>query len=97
MDKVKVNIERNGISYFFVTANRRRVAICEFYRGGIDNDLWGFYPAFSGLDIRVRKSKEFPMEYFKRICQVVWFLKIGGEEFPEIQLTKSAMELVNKI
>lgn len=47
---------------------------------------------WNGTNVR---GPEFPVEYFKRLCQAVWILKTHDTEFPEVEFSVGTKKLLN--
>ena len=95
--KVKVNVSANRPSdWYWATymLGRSQQSLFHFqlsYSGqiwyfrvqGRDNDIW-----------ILPENGEFPIDYFKRLCQSVYLIQRGTDEFPEIELTTRAKKLL---
>lgn len=93
--KVKVNITKGGDNEYFATTNRRRILLFSFQRSPVSDDLWYFsLPRCMQQSEIFITGKEFPLEYFKRLCQALWLITVGGDSFPEIELTARAKKLL---
>ena len=105
MKKIKVNISKVGGWYhdkYYVDCSlgpgKGREKLFEFWpssRGwSFDTKaVLGWYGGFwNGTDV---SGSEFPVEYFKRLCQAVWILKTHDTEFPEIEFTVGAKRLLD--
>lgn len=98
MDKINANAiivdVKNGLygyeNRYDATACRGKLALCHFSKG---IDVWNF-DAY-GIGKSFVKSDEFPIDYFKRLCQAICFISLGLEEFPEIELTARAKKLLH--
>lgn len=96
MEKIKTNsiivnvatVPRNA-DVFQVTALQGRLSLFSFFKG---IETWNFNA--HGIGRAWVKSDEFPMDYFKRLCQAVCFISLGLTEFPEIELTSEAKKLL---
>lgn len=93
MKKIKVNIYPFGTQAdsYYATTNRDRLHICIIKKSSVDDATWIFLIDDRTEHVRTDDGK-FPVDYFKRICQCVWFMKYGAglSEFPEVELTEKA-------
>ena len=91
METIKVNVSTvpGNADVFQVTALKGRLSLFSFSKG---IETWKFNAHGIGRSWVV--SDEFPMDYFKRLCQAVCFISLGLTEFPEIELTANAKKLL---
>ena len=87
--KVSIKIISGNADVFEVTALKGRLSLFTFFKG---IGTWNFNT--HGIGRSWVKSDEFPMDYFKRLCQSVCFISLGLTEFPEIELTANAKKLL---
>ena len=93
--KVKVNITKGGDNEYFATANRRRILLCSFQRSPVSDDLWYFSLPRCMMQSEIFiTGNEVPVEYFKRLCQALWLITVGDDNFPEIELTVESKRLL---
>ena len=90
MEKIKVNVERDGDAYFASTA-LGRLALVKFDKGF---DVWYFNAYGIGKTWISAPGDVFPLDYFKRLCQAICLISLGLTEFPEIELTANAKKLL---
>ena len=96
MEKVKLNILYNRYSgWYYATANRGREILVSF-RPGVADDLWYFKMDERHSDIFIG-GRQFPVNYFKQLCQAVWLIRYGVAEMPEIEFTVAGQKIINKI
>ena len=93
MKTIKVNVLTvpGNADVFQVTAIGGRLSLFSFFKG-IGIETWNFNA--HGIGRSWAKSDEFPIDYFKRLCQAICFVSLGLEEFPEIELTANAKKLL---
>lgn len=91
MEKIKVSIKTisGNADVFEVTALKGRLSLFSFFKG---IETWNFNA--HGIGRSWVKSDEFPLDYFKRLCQAICFISLGLTEFPEIELTSEAKKLL---
>ena len=104
MEKIKVKIEKKEPGWeitpegnsrrlpggiYMTTALNGRLSLFGFSKG---IGTWNFNA--HGIGRAWVKSDEFPLDYFKRLCQAVCFISLGLTEFPEIELTSNAKKLL---
>ena len=91
METIKVKVEKIGVEYF-ATAISRRLSLFSFRKG---IDCWFFDTQCSiGIGRAWVKTDEFPLDYFKRLCQSVCLISLGLTEFPEIELTADSKKML---
>lgn len=96
---MKVNVVRNcsDPNKYYATSCGGRFSIITFEWTGLSwffhtREAVGQHGGFgAGMTI---SGEQFPLDYFKKVCQAVWFLQAKDVEFPEIELTKTAMRLL---
>ena len=91
METIKVSIKTisGNADVFEVTALKGRLSLFSFFKG---IETWNFNA--HGIGRSWVMSDEFPMDYFKRLCQAVCFISLRLTEFPEIELTAKAKKLL---
>ena len=105
MKTIKVNVRKTSTYY-----HDEYRADCSLGQGKGREDLIDFWPTSRGWSFNTKgvlgwhgglwdgtdvEGDEFPVEYFKRICQALWILKTNDTEFPEVEFTVGAKKLLN--
>ena len=96
--KLKVNITKNSYSdwYYATYMEGRMPQILVHFQLSYTGSAWYFRMSERHNDIWITAGEngEFPVEYFKRLCQSIFLIRNGVDEFPEIELTVKAKKLL---
>ena len=95
MEKIKVRVTYNPVTRKYVaTTNRGRYHLCSFFRSDY-GQVWTFQNDAMGTSQYIT-GPEFPLDYFKALCQAFWFLNFGVQDFPEVELTVETLRLLGE-
>jgi hypothetical protein len=102
MEKIKITIEKNkttGMHSVYLSPNKNTL-LFGFEVNNWDNNI-RFYPdlsahSFLGRSVIIEGGlgDRFPLDYFIRLVQAKILVDFGVEDWPEVELTKTALNIL---
>ena len=101
MEKIKITIEKNkttGVYRVYLSPNKRTM-LFSFEVNNWNNNI-RFYPQSNGLYlgraviIEGGLGDKFPMDYFIKLIKAKAFIEFDMEDWPEVELTKTALNIL---